>query len=294
MRFQTILLNFVLIQLSYFGIVYSRLRHVESPNKATVHCIFNILQKYYSISNGIYIWSTETVSNASSASLIDNQFLYEQLFELGPIQVKEIGSNASQESAINRNSPHFVLWIYGNLMNEEPVDFATEFLVEIGKRFFSAVTLIGMNIVEPEEIEQTFDFLAESFDSQLLIMMSEDEQQWRLYSYESNDNDCDNRQSSQMWKKIEWTGDNCDNVEFNAPNSVSGKQRCPLRVSGIHIPPFSYYDDVKGFYNGIEYFMVESIAEKMHVDVDYRFLRNSSEYFDMLDSTGVFTELSME
>lgn len=57
-------------------------------------------------------------------------------------------------------------------------------------------------------------------------------------------------------------------INFTNRKKINGK-RCALTVAAAKFEPFVYFDTSNGFYKGIDYFLVKTIAEQLHFDVNF-------------------------
>lgn len=50
----------------------------------------------------------------------------------------------------------------------------------------------------------------------------------------------------------------------------------PLLIAARQREPFTYYDDDRGFYKGIDYMIVQTIAERLQLNVKFVRIENDS------------------
>lgn len=56
------------------------------------------------------------------------------------------------------------------------------------------------------------------------------------------------------------------------PLTPRNTAECPIQVAGIHNPPFTYYDDSRGFYSGVEYYLIRLICERLKKPLNFTYL----------------------
>lgn len=56
----------------------------------------------------------------------------------------------------------------------------------------------------------------------------------------------------------------CGPDEFNTfPLMSTSTASCPVQAAGLHRPPFTFYDPIRGFYNGFKYHLVRQVMDHM-------------------------------
>lgn len=59
------------------------------------------------------------------------------------------------------------------------------------------------------------------------------------------------------------------NQRHSLINKKLTEKKCSLTVTATIFEPFTYYDKFKGFYKGIDYFLIKTIAQKLQIDVNF-------------------------
>lgn len=151
--------------------------------------------------------------------------------------------------------------------------------------------IIFVKRLPKEQILNVFKLLSNgSFEKKInLLITHEVDNKWTWYSRSTASEHCGRIVLIEK-AEFHWKRDRCVRVNVNRfiDPSIGLRKRCQLRVGSIHSPPYMYYDEKRGFYNGIEYYMIESIARELNHDVVYQFI-NASEYFIVSDT---FADLS--
>lgn len=124
------------------------------------------------------------------------------------------------------------------------------------------------------------------FGRNLNVFVSDDSGKWAWYSVSAKNRNCDGSVAT-LEAEFEWRCNSCDRVDYNRSEncprvSEQRHKRCPLKVASIHSPTYTYYDEQRSFYKGIDYFMIETVAEKLNLDIVYRFI-DATEYFDIVE-----------
>lgn len=137
-----------------------------------------------------------------------------------------------------------------------------------------------------ERISDVFKLLSSgSVGKNVNFLMTNDVgNKWTWYSRSTASEHC-GRVVLIVKAEFRWKCDRCArvNVDRFIDPSVGLHKRCQLRVGSIRSPPYMYYDEKRGFYKGIEYYMIEAIAKELNHDVVYQFI-NASEYFIVSDT----------
>lgn len=63
--------------------------------------------------------------------------------------------------------------------------------------------------------------------------------------------------------------DSSENLTYFSNHTKLNGKKCPLTVAATKYEPFTYYDESKGFYKGIDYFLVKAIAQQLQIDVNF-------------------------
>lgn len=76
------------------------------------------------------------------------------------------------------------------------------------------------------------------------------------------------------FKKYEMvTVSECRHNRFkHFPLSPRNTVECPIQVAGIHNPPFTYCDEIRGFYSGVEYYLVRLISERLQKPINFTYI----------------------
>lgn len=59
------------------------------------------------------------------------------------------------------------------------------------------------------------------------------------------------------------------NLTYSLNHTTSRGKKCPLIVAATKFEPFTYYDESRGFHQGIDYVLVKNIAAKLQIDVNF-------------------------
>lgn len=60
-----------------------------------------------------------------------------------------------------------------------------------------------------------------------------------------------------------------ENLKYLKTSTKFNGKKCPIIVAATTFEPFTYYDDSRGFYKGIEYSLVKTIARQLQIDVKF-------------------------
>lgn len=92
---------------------------------------------------------------------------------------------------------------------------------------------------------------------------------WRFYRLIDH-KDCtkDNSQFVGMFAKCNENGIHANAMLSTNRSKFAGKM-CPLTVAAAIFEPYTYYDEARGFYGGMDYFLVKTIAKHLHTDVKF-------------------------
>lgn len=114
-------------------------------------------------------------------------------------------------------------------------------------------------------------------------------------------------ENGSFWKMLKFRRQNCSwsnfeavtfkecytlgmNVYFESKKITSfTSNECPIYVSGINNNPYSYYNEVKGFYKGIDYNLVKFIANRLNKELEFYYM-NDSEFSEFSQSLLVPTD----
>lgn len=264
----------------------------KSQSIATSKCIFKYLQDYFDNQRlsrkSIYLLANNHENKLRS---IEEEFLIEfhrmkdqwlsiQLSDLDDFI--EIGRFDSSMLIERRN----FVWFLNDIDDEQVLGRLASFNAASAEA--SYLHLICMRSSSDEQISTVFEiFFKGSFGKNVNILMAYDVDKWTWYSHSSGSNE--HCSGNQLLAKVEfhWQSDQCVRVNgshlIERRPSIRTNGRCQLTVGSIHLPPYAYYHEKRGFYKGIEYYMIETIAKKLNRDVIYRYV-NAGEYFKISDT----------
>lgn len=132
-------------------------------------------------------------------------------------------------------------------------------------RLFVVLTNAHSSRQSIRSIFRKFDL---SMQSQVEVMERSGDNSWKFYKYV--DDRCSSNEPKSLVMVAE-CNDGATGVHIRYLSNglpVKGKS-CPLIVAARQFEPFTYYDDVKGFYNGIDYLIVKTISERLQLDVKF-------------------------
>lgn len=119
-----------------------------------------------------------------------------------------------------------------------------------------------------ESIRSVFRKFGTPMQSHVIVMERMGDNFWKFYKY------VDDRCPFNGIKSVVMVAD-CNDSASGAnirhfSNGLQVKEKsCPLIVATNQFEPFTYYDDVKGFYNGIDYSIVKTISERLQLVVKF-------------------------
>lgn len=101
-----------------------------------------------------------------------------------------------------------------------------------------------------------------------VVFMEKSDHFWKFYKYFDNRCPSNTSESFEIVAKCRdgAVGANFQYLLNDLP--VKGKS-CPLIVAARPFEPFTYYDVVKGFHNGIDYSIVKTISERLQLKVKF-------------------------
>lgn len=270
--------------------------NVERNNSgmiATSACIFKYFQTYSadqrSLRKSIHLLRNNIQGHFQSN---EEKFLIEfhrMKFQRMSIQLENLYDPTdfghSEPNSVQRRD---YIWF----LNDIPKDHDIDQLVQAVSADAAHLHVVCARRLPDEQISNMFEILSRSFRGNVNALMAHDVDKWKWYSHGSFGGQCD---SSVMLAKAEfhWKCNRCVRVDesHHVDLSKASNERCLLRVGSIHLPPYTYYDEKRGFHKGIEYFMIETIAKKLNHDVVYRFI-NATEYYEVMEISDVFGDLS--
>lgn len=110
--------------------------------------------------------------------------------------------------------------------------------------------------------------------TEVVVMAKMGENIWKFCKYV-------NDRCSVQKKFLEVVGE-CENdavstnIRYLSSNLHKERNSCPLIVATNQFEPFTYYDEDKGFYSGIDYLIVKSISARLQQDVKFIRIGNDS------------------
>lgn len=267
----------------------------DSRMTAMSACILKYLQNYFTdqklTRKSIYLL---TNNHENKLRAIEEKFLMAfHGMENHWLSIQLYSLNDSIEFDVfgKYNRRDFV-WFLTDVHEERVID---QLLFNFDSAETAHLHLIHFERLSEEQIPTTFEILSRScFGRNVNILMAHDVNQWAWYSHSSVRENC-GREVILVEAEFHWQGDRCANAVGNriidpTPNKMI-KENCQLKVGSIHSPPYTFYDEKKGFYKGIEYYMIETIAKKLNRDIVYKFI-NATEYYEMMEISDEFVDLS--
>lgn len=109
---------------------------------------------------------------------------------------------------------------------------------------------------------------------------------WALLSVENFQNNCETK-SLDVVEEF-----HIDDDTSQCQSSIVTDQqesKCVLKVAGGHYEPYVYYNQAMGFYKGIEFYMIETIAQRLGLSIEYHLI-NSTDH--SLGGSDAFAKLS--
>lgn len=270
-----------LIQLECDAVV-SRVLEPSPSFNASSECIFRYLQLQIGSAGSISLLLGEEGVNSVDERVIKH------LIGSWPTQVEQVTQFRSNE-ARGRAQITDVVWLCSDFSNASTVQKMKDFCETEALRL-SSLHIIGTKPMPLETIDAVFEILFEVVGSNVNMLVPKGDDFLR-YSPIHDKEACSGSRRVDVWKSFLWNGNTCDIVDSQKANNAS--EQCKIRISGIHAPPYAYYDDRKGFFKGIEFFSIEAIAQKLDMSTEYTFLSNTSEFNPLIDVHGVFNQLAI-
>lgn len=278
--------------------IITKLNSEKDPSIAisASSCIVKYLRNYF---DGIQL-PGKTIhlvlsNNADAIDSVEEHFLME-LHKSEPhwlsVQVFTLAESYDFDqsgwiSPINRQD-----FVYFNNIND--AELAMDQLIHDGPFGSAHLHLICIENCSEEQITSFFATATNSrFGRNMNVFVQRDVGKWAWYSANARNGNCDWTIAS-IEAEFQWDCSMCVRINDNERERLSGElnTRCPLKVASIHSPPYMYYDEKRGFYKGIEYFMLEAVAEKLNVQITLRHV-NVTEYFDIYNAINDFNELNI-
>lgn len=123
-------------------------------------------------------------------------------------------------------------------------------------------------------VESIFQKFCSSMQSQVTIAHQLAAGAWKFYRLD--DDRCTTHGSKVLAVVAECSGNGSDtNFQYSTKKFQTKGKSCPLIVAAKRFEPFTYYDNVKGFYNGIDYLIVKTISDRLQLDV--KFIRSGHD-----------------
>lgn len=91
---------------------------------------------------------------------------------------------------------------------------------------------------------------------------------WHFYRF--IDFDCTAKNANFVEDFVECVGSGSEVNLTNLPSRTSFNEKmCPLTIAATKFEPFTFYDESRGFYKGIDYSLVETIAQRLQFEVNF-------------------------
>lgn len=133
-------------------------------------------------------------------------------------------------------------------------------------RFFIFHSNSSIDLVQP--IFARFD---SKMQSQVVVFQRTDNNFWKFFKFVGDR--CSLNAIKSLVVVAECSDTEKSGATANCRHLSKGLERreksCPLIVTTKQFEPFTYYDDVKGFYNGIDYSIVKTISERLRLQVKF-------------------------
>lgn len=273
----------------------------ESADVNASCCIVEYLRTYFDAVQAtrktIYLIAN---NNSDDINSVQRHFLTELHNTESPwlsVQVFTLAESLdfSQSDSSLVNERRDFLFFYSEIDAERAMD---QLIVD--SQFDSPhLHVICVKKISDEQISSILTSLTKTrFGRNVNVFVPGDRGKWAWYSVNANNRQCDGSGAS-VEAEFGWRRNRCvrmdDKRSENGPRvdrqTIQGHKRCPLKVASIHSPPYTYYDEQRSFYKGIDYFMIETVAEKLSLDIVYRFI-NATEYFDIVNTAEEFNQLN--
>lgn len=256
---------------------------LECKANTKTNCICQYLHNQIGASRSVSL----LISDDSSIHSIDKN-LIKFLSGIWPIQIKNLASFVPKPE-IDQDYSKDIVWISNDFLNLSEIERQKEFF-ETETIQMNSLHMISTNLIKMDELKSIFELFFDIFGANVNILVPfNGKLLW--YSPIQDKSACLAEKKVTIRKVLEKNSTGI--CEMNDPNRNDEKVKCKIRIIGIHSPPFVYFDDVKGFYKGLEYYAIDAIVKKLEIDVEYTFLSNMTEYNQIIDPHGVFNHLAV-
>lgn len=263
---------------------------IHSVQIESMSCVIEYLHKHFDVrkSTGktIYI----LISTTAEIGFFEEQFFSEfngnlidwsiQIVDLHKPMLDDFADTILRDQIVTRN----FVWFYTGKF-----DFNDEMVTNYNN--YDYLHIISATEIMSHEMTILFRDLYQYFGKNINLLVWRSEGKWTLFTYEFWRQDCYRQSKIEIREDYKLMIPNrCDRINLSEFN-VNHNETCLLKVASINWPPFMYFDDYHGFYKGIEYFMVQAIATKLNMNVEYRYI-NTTEYYELVDTSDVFSDLA--
>lgn len=187
---------------------------------------------------------------------------------LKSLDVKCVASNISKAMEMSKNG------IVKNviLFPSSPADIGSEYVnVEwANARIFLVLTNVYSSA---DSIRSIFRKFPNSMQRQVVVMARMSDNTWKFFEYLENRCLSDGKSSFEVVAECKNTG---KNIRYLSRDLRRRHKSCPLIVAARQFEPFTYYDDIKGFNDGIDYLIVKAISARLQQEVEFIRVGNGS------------------
>lgn len=131
-------------------------------------------------------------------------------------------------------------------------------------RIFIYLTNPSIDLIQP-----IFGRFASKMQSRVVVVLRTDDNVWKFFKVVGDRCSLNGMKSLVVVAECSERKKIVANGRHLATDLQSRGKSCPLIVATRQFEPFTYYDNVKGFYNGIDYLMVKTISEQLEFEVKF-------------------------
>lgn len=117
-------------------------------------------------------------------------------------------------------------------------------------------------------IWSVFSKFKASIRNDVVIIATMGKNLWRFYRFVKSDCSENGRGSVEVVADCDENERNGMMLHFENNTKLDGK-KCPLVVAATNFEPYTYYNQSRGFYKGIDYFLIENIAKQLQIGVTF-------------------------
>lgn len=124
--------------------------------------------------------------------------------------------------------------------------------------------------------DSIFRKFSSSMQRHVVVIERTEGQFWKFYKSVDDRCSSDGRKTINVVAECEENAIGMIVLRYLSDGSPVKGKSCPLIVAAKQFEPFTYYDDIKGFYNGIDYLIVKTISERLQQDLKFIRIKNDS------------------